>query len=124
MEERKDRRIDEDELDFDGDDYVTRYNGEPFTGEGVEAGADGNILTLSAYVEGREEGSQREWYADGTLRSEGHVRDGRAVGEWRQWHPDGKNAETKVFSDQGRLLDHRTWEIGRSEEHTSELQSQ
>lgn len=76
-------RVDEDDLDFDTDDYiVVLYEGEPFTGEGVETDVDGNVLTLSTYVNGREHGPQYEWYSDGTPRVQGQV-DDLAVGTWK-----------------------------------------
>ncbi|WP_075926938.1 toxin-antitoxin system YwqK family antitoxin [Nocardiopsis sp. CNR-923] len=102
-------RADEDDLDYDPDNYITLLNGEPFTGEGVETDADGNILTLSNYVDGHEDGAQREWYSDGTRRSEGIVENGHPVGEWKQWHTNGQLAQIKTFGDHGKLLSHQRW---------------
>ncbi|WP_079151943.1 toxin-antitoxin system YwqK family antitoxin [Streptomyces sp. RTd22] len=105
------KRIDIDDPDVDMD-YSQRllYKGELFTGE-VEERLGGAVVSLDAYVDGLQDGPNREWYKDGTLRSEGTAHMGRPVGVSREWHPNGTLAYEREFGEDGlTMLRDRQWD--------------
>lgn len=105
------KRVNEDDLDYDYTDGLTFYEEELFSGEGVEVAEDGQILVLTTYKDGREEGPYREWHPNGKLLVEGQSKaPGGAVGTWRKWHSNGQIAEEKTFSDDGGLTSVRRWD--------------
>lgn len=104
------KRIDIDDPDVDMDaGQRLLYQGELFTGE-VEERLGDRVISLDVYVDGIQDGIEREWYEDGTLRSEGLVRRGRAVGFCREWHQNGTLAVEQVFDDAGFLVKERKWD--------------
>jgi antitoxin component YwqK of YwqJK toxin-antitoxin module len=102
-------RVNADDLKLDAAEYVV-HNGERFTGEAVETTDDGHVISLNTYVNGHEEGPQREWYYDGQLRSEYFVVNGRIVGEARQWHENGRLAQVQHWDDHGEMRGHEEWD--------------
>lgn len=110
-------RVNEDDLDSEPYGPVL-YQGERFTGEAEDRLPDGTLVSLTTYVNGLQDGPDKEWYNDGTLRSEGQFRQGVAVGVHRTWDPDGHLVREIEFSDDGRILRRRgfdtagnvTWE--------------
>lgn len=116
------RRIPFDEVDpTDSLEYVV--DGQPYTGEVIETGPDGEMRELITVVDGLPQGPSRSWYADGTLKSEEMAFRGRPVGTAREWHPNGALASESRFDSNGMRLDMRVWdgdgELMRSEQYAS-----
>lgn len=104
-------RVDMDDsgVDIEGSSIIT-YRGNPFTGELVEHfPKGGGLWNLTTYVDGVEDGAQREWYRDGTLKSEGQVKAGFIEGTWRTWHPNGVLAEEEEFDAAGHVARRAAW---------------
>jgi antitoxin component YwqK of YwqJK toxin-antitoxin module len=101
-------RVDEDDLDWD-DHNMPVCNGEPFTGESVEYGQGGRLLSLVTYVDGREDGPFRVWTNVGVLVVEGRSRHGTPVGRQREFCDDGAPKVEREYSDKGELLRLKRW---------------
>jgi antitoxin component YwqK of YwqJK toxin-antitoxin module len=86
------------------------HDGEPFTGEVVEKTANGEIVAVTSYVNGREDGPSTEWYPSGQVKARGEARFGEAVGVHQVWHANGQLAAETVFDDQGKRLSNREWD--------------
>jgi antitoxin component YwqK of YwqJK toxin-antitoxin module len=86
------------------------YQGVPLTGEVDDAMPDGTVVTLKSYVDGREEGWQREWYEDGTRESEYRIVDGRLTGESLKWYPNGQLKRRQEFDQFGVLRKREAWD--------------
>jgi antitoxin component YwqK of YwqJK toxin-antitoxin module len=86
------------------------HNGEPFTGEAVVHGFTGEVTSLVTYVDGLEEGPNREWYEDGPLKSEMTVHSGRVVGSAREWHENGQLARERRFDERGNVATEWLWD--------------
>lgn len=102
-------RVNADDLTQDAAEYFV-YNGEPFTGEAVETIDDGQVIGLTTYVRGTEEGPQREWWPNGRLKSEYFVTGGRITGESREWHENGQLASLRRWNEFGELRGHEEWD--------------
>ena len=103
-------RINADDTDLDVDGCVL-YDGTPYTGEVEETAPNGQVIAITSYYKGFEDGPTREWYRDGTKRVEGESRFGvGAVGLWREWHPNGRLAVERGFSERGQQLYLRGWD--------------
>lgn len=107
-------RVDTDDegLEFDDVDLLTLYKGVPFTGEIVESDGKGNVVHLSSYRDGLQEGPECSWYPNGRLKLEGEMKEGLPRGVWRRWDLNGRMTRESEFDDSGRRI--RFWE--RSEE--------
>jgi antitoxin component YwqK of YwqJK toxin-antitoxin module len=103
------RRIDIDDPDIDND-IVGRmlYQDELFTGEVVEYGDEGTIVSLSTYADGVSDGPTKTWYEDGSPESEGMLQAGLPVGETRQWYPNGQLKQVLTF-ERGEIAAYRRW---------------
>ncbi|MDG4835724.1 hypothetical protein O7631_04245 [Micromonospora sp. WMMD967] len=101
-------RVDYDDVETEDDLRVT-YQGEPFTGEVVERSPQGQVVALTTYFEGMEDGPSAEWYPTGERKAEGSVRYGTAVGVHEEWHRNGNLASRVEFDDQGRMLSQQRW---------------
>jgi antitoxin component YwqK of YwqJK toxin-antitoxin module len=104
-------RINIDDADM-SDDHRLTYQGEWFTGEAVETARNGQVIALTTYYAGMEDGPSKEWYPDGQPKSEGQVRYGMAIGTFREWHRNGRLAVEQRFDDEGhgRQLSLRRWD--------------
>ncbi|MFJ7968383.1 toxin-antitoxin system YwqK family antitoxin [Streptomyces sp. NPDC096324] len=114
--------VDDPELDMGLDQSLT-HQGQLFTGDTVEENPrTGQVVAMTIYVEGVEDGPPREWYSDGADRAEGRCRRGIPYGRWRDWHPNGQLAlekeygargmvrSIKKWSENGELIDDRTFD--------------
>lgn len=101
-------RINVEDTDID-DGLRYLYQGEPFTGEVVEANQDGQILSLITLSGGIGHGPDLSWHPDGQRKTETTVQEGRAVGIGRAWHPNGQLAEEREFNDYGDLVRVSRW---------------
>jgi len=102
--------IDIDETELDAGGRVCR-DGEPYSGEVVRRAPDGQVIALTTYLQGFEDGMSLEWFADGRRRVVGRSRYGvGAVGVWRVWHRCGALAAEYGFSDTGRPQFVRRWD--------------
>ena len=101
-------RVDFDDIETEDDLRVT-YQGEPFTGEVVERGPGGQVVALTTYFNGMEDGPSAEWYPTGERKSAGMVRYGSAVGVHEEWYRDGTLAARDEFDENGKLLSRHRW---------------
>ncbi|MEU7948458.1 hypothetical protein AB0C50_27545 [Micromonospora taraxaci] len=85
------------------------YQGDLFTGEVVERSPQGQVIALTTYFEGMEDGPSAEWYPTGERKAEGSARYGTAVGVHEEWHRNGNPASRVEFDDQGRMLSRQRW---------------
>lgn len=101
-------RINIDETDFD-DDLRYFHQGKPFTGEAIETAPTGELIALTTFRNGIEDGPHLGWYRDGSRRSETTVVNGKAVGISRKWYPNGQIAEEVEFDENGEMVMLRRW---------------
>ncbi|MGC5306229.1 toxin-antitoxin system YwqK family antitoxin [Micromonospora zamorensis] len=101
-------RVEYDDVETEDDLRVT-YQGELFTGEVVERSPQGQVIALTTYFKGMEDGLSAEWYPSGERKAEGSVRYGTAVGVHEEWHRNGNPAARIEFDDQGKLLSRHRW---------------
>ncbi|MEU7771827.1 hypothetical protein AB0C44_10970 [Micromonospora taraxaci] len=101
-------RVDYDDVATEDDLRVT-YQGELFTGEVVERSPQGQVIALTTYFEGMEDGPSADWYPTGERKAEGSARYGTAVGVHEEWHRNGNPASRVEFDDQGRMLSRQRW---------------
>lgn len=102
-------RVNESDIDWQDSGDLAVYRGAPYTGEVVETIANGNVVSSTHFVDGRQDGTARIWFPDGTLRNEWTLVNGHAVGTSRSWHANGALAEEEVYDDTGRMVAHRRW---------------
>ncbi|HEY1571319.1 MAG TPA: hypothetical protein VGG05_08265 [Pseudonocardiaceae bacterium] len=86
------------------------YQGVPFTGQVYDTTADGTVVTEKSYRDGREDGSQREWYGDGSPESEYQAEAGAVVGLALDWHRNGRPARRQDFDGYGQLRHREAWD--------------
>lgn len=86
------------------------HEGAPFTGEVVDTSSDGTVISVNTYVDGLEEGPQREWYNDGSRRAEYQARRGQAIGVALEWYDNGKLAKRQQFDESSELVDQEEWD--------------
>ncbi|MFI6267290.1 toxin-antitoxin system YwqK family antitoxin [Micromonospora zamorensis] len=91
------------------DDLRVTHQGELFTGEVVERSPQGQVIALTTYFKGMEDGLSAEWYPSGERKAEGSARYGTAVGVYEEWHRNGNPAARVEFDGQGKLLSRQRW---------------
>jgi antitoxin component YwqK of YwqJK toxin-antitoxin module len=101
-------RVEYDDVKTEDDLRVT-HQGEPFTGEVVERSPQGQVIAVTTYFNGMEDGSSTEWYPTGERRAAGSARYGLAVGVHEEWYRNGSLAIRSEFDDHGRLLSRHRW---------------
>ncbi|WP_329550609.1 toxin-antitoxin system YwqK family antitoxin [Streptomyces sp. NBC_00696] len=80
--------VSDDDLDFD-EDLIYTYRGELFTGIGYEE-PDGLRISEIRYVNGRQDGVGRGWYADGILCEETSYRQNVLHGKRVRYDTEGR----------------------------------
>jgi antitoxin component YwqK of YwqJK toxin-antitoxin module len=95
----------DDTTSFPGDGTYVLVDGALYTGEVVDTAEDGTIIALNTYVDGLEDGPQREYHYDGSPMTAYQAKRGFAVGEALQWDADGELSRRRLFSDTGHLLE-------------------
>lgn len=101
-------RVNIDDTDFD-DSLRYFYQGEPLTGEAVETDLDGNVIELTTFRNGVEEGPQLAWYSDGSPKYESRLSNGNPVGVVRKWYRSGQLQEEREFDQHSKMLGVRQW---------------
>ncbi|MGW3786101.1 toxin-antitoxin system YwqK family antitoxin [Micromonospora chokoriensis] len=101
-------RVEYDDVETE-DDLRVSHQGELFTGEVVERSPQGQIIAITTYFKGIEDGPSAEWYPSGERRAEGSARYGTAVGVHEEWHRNGNPAARFEFDDQGKMLSRQRW---------------
>ncbi|MGK5738714.1 toxin-antitoxin system YwqK family antitoxin [Micromonospora sp. URMC 103] len=101
-------RVEYDDVETEDDLRVT-YQGQPFTGEVVERSSQNQVIAITTYFNGIEDGPSAEWYPTGERKAAGTVRYGMAVGVHEEWHRNGNLAARSEFDDQGNLLSRYRW---------------
>ncbi|MGV9663635.1 toxin-antitoxin system YwqK family antitoxin [Nocardia niigatensis] len=101
-------RISGDQVYRDEFGYIS-HDGALYTGEVEEYAENGQLVELSTYYEGIENGLQQEWWPNGNKRAEGVTKMGSAVGEWRYWHENGQMSEQVVLDADGQEMTRKRW---------------
>ncbi|WP_433648615.1 toxin-antitoxin system YwqK family antitoxin [Micromonospora zamorensis] len=101
-------RVEYDDVETEDDLRVT-HQGELFTGEVVERSPQGQVIVVTTYFKGMEDGLSAEWYPSGERKAEGSARYGMAVGVHEEWHRNGNPAARVEFDDQGKLISRQRW---------------
>ncbi|CCH15527.1 toxin-antitoxin system YwqK family antitoxin [Micromonospora lupini] len=101
-------RVEYDDVETEDDLRVT-YQGDLFTGEVVERSPQGQVIAITTYFNGMEDGLSTEFYPSGERKAEGSARYGTAVGVHQEWHRNGNLAARLEFDDQGKLLSRHRW---------------
>ena len=101
-------------VDFDDvvteDDLKVTLDGRAFTGEVVERARSGQVVALTTYSNGIEDGPSAEWYPSGERKATGSVSWRMAVGVHVEWHRNGRLAAQDEFDDRGGHLSLRRWD--------------
>ncbi len=91
--------------------------GTPFSGWQYETGIREDTLFAGGFVEGLRQGRHIRKYADGQLMEIRHFRDGRQEGIGQQWHPNGQLAFEANFVQDHYEGQVRSWyENGQAHE--------
>ncbi|MFG1895784.1 toxin-antitoxin system YwqK family antitoxin [Micromonospora zamorensis] len=101
-------RVEYDDVEIEDDLRVT-HQGELFTGEVVERSPQGQVIAVTTYFKGMEDGLSAEWYRSGERKAEGSAHYGIAVGVHEEWHRNGNPAARVEFDDQGKLISRQRW---------------
>ena len=82
------KRIDAEELEWE--DYISYFEGDPFTGVAIERRPDGSLWSEQTYAMGVLDGISRDFHENGALDSETMFKLGIANGTSRAFYPSGK----------------------------------
>jgi antitoxin component YwqK of YwqJK toxin-antitoxin module len=104
------RRVHFRDITRDDSGTYVYVDGAPFTGEVFDTGVGDIVSSVNTYVDGLEDGPQREFYYDGSPRAAYEVADGHVVGEAREWHHNGRLARLRVFNDIGWVDSDESWD--------------
>ena len=70
---------------------------------------DGQLRSESNYKDGKSEGVQKWWYENGQLWTEGHYKDGKEEGVQKSWHENGVLAYTEYYKDGKKEGVQKSW---------------
>jgi antitoxin component YwqK of YwqJK toxin-antitoxin module len=101
-------RVNHDELE-DGDDGLTRWRAEVFSGVGFELFPNGRVRSEVTYAEGIQSGPTREWYETGVLKTEDMYANGNRHGTSREWYENGKPLRDARYEHSIRVRE-QTWD--------------
>lgn len=98
-------KVKEEELEFVGIDGggipIYNYQGNPFTGIIVDYFFGTNIIAgETEYINGYQDGVEREYYENGNIKNEIHSRNNKLHGNCKRW------------DEQGNLLSTTEWKEG------------
>jgi antitoxin component YwqK of YwqJK toxin-antitoxin module/uncharacterized RDD family membrane protein YckC len=90
--------------------YPSSYNGSPNTTTAVEHPnpstkvlkqhyPNGQLESISTYVNGKIDGTYQDWYPDGTLKTEIEYRLGKREGITRTFYPNGQKESEMEYED-------------------------
>ncbi|WP_439660642.1 toxin-antitoxin system YwqK family antitoxin [Lentzea sp. HUAS TT2] len=96
--------------DTDEDYNGLLYEGVPYTGEVVEHGSEGHLISSYNYDGGVADGPYAEWFGPGRPYKQGTINFGLLIGVNRKWHPNGQLAMETEYDDKGRQLYRREWD--------------
>ena len=102
------QRVNVDNIDF-GNDYVYRFEGEPFTGIGFELDEAGRLIGEMEFREDMTAGYSREWNSDGTLIAENSLMNNTKHGPQREWSEAGLLVTEEEFQ-YGFCVRRRRWD--------------
>lgn len=98
-------------LDDTDEDYNgILYEGVPYTGEVVEYGSEGDLISSYNYYAGVADGPYAEWFGPDRPYKQGTIKFGLPFGVNRKWHPNGQLAMENEYDDKGRQLYRREWD--------------
>jgi antitoxin component YwqK of YwqJK toxin-antitoxin module len=102
-------QVNYDDIELDESDRAY-LNDEPYTGEVIETTSTGQVVGLTTYYNGVEDGPSAEWYPTGERKAAGTITWGLPTGTHEEWHRNGTLATHSTFDDKGHLLTRRRWD--------------
>ncbi|HTV21908.1 MAG TPA: hypothetical protein VMG12_24630 [Polyangiaceae bacterium] len=109
--------VDADRLGETDDAYAdTTLDGQLFSGVAYERDAEGHLISLCGYVDGKMHGAFRVWTPSGTIVSEYYYVGGGLHGPYREWDASGRlrldayyeyshSTRRKTFAADGSVLE-------------------
>ena len=85
--------------DLERRDYLTYFEGKPFTGVAVRKYKDGQKWFEDTYKDGKKDGLLTEWYENGQKRFEFNHKDGKMHGLVTWWHENGQKKYEATWKD-------------------------
>lgn len=110
-------KVDADRLGETDDAHAdTTLDGQLFSGVAYERDAEGHLVCLCGYVDGKMNGAFRVWSASGKVVSEYYHDGGGLHGPYREWYPSGRlrldayyehgyATRKKSFAEDGSVLE-------------------
>lgn len=87
-------------MQFTIEQGIVKHDGVPVTAMLYELGENGkDTLTITSFVEGREDGEWRKFFNNGRIAETRHFAAGKKTGEYLGWWPDGTKRLEYHFSD-------------------------
>ncbi|WP_018753579.1 toxin-antitoxin system YwqK family antitoxin [Paenibacillus sanguinis] len=103
------RGVNFDYLEFADDSDMVLYNDNPFSGLAYELYPNGQIMHVTSYKNGFEDGVCREWYASGEIKCEFEMNRGRIHGDRKYWHRNG-SIKSIAHYELAFELDYTEWD--------------
>lgn len=100
------------------------FNGNPYTGEVLQNHLNGKIRSQKYFLEGKENGVWREYFADGKLRLQREYKAGKKIGILKEWWgesilkreysfaEDEYEGLCREWNEEGRLVKEMHYEKG------------
>jgi hypothetical protein len=110
-------KVDADRLGETDDAYAdVTLDGRLFSGVAYERDADGHLICLCGYVDGKAHGAFRVWTTSGQIVTEHYFDGGGLHGPYREWYPSGQlrldayyehgySTRKQTFAEDGRVLE-------------------
>ena len=73
-----------------GQETNYKVNSITFDGESIEYWDSGQVLSQIHYVDGKRDGSCRNWHKNGQLMNEGFYKNGKMTGYWISYYENGQ----------------------------------
>ena len=84
--------------DLERRDYLTYFEGKPFTGVAVRKYKDGQKWFEDTYKDGKKDGLLTEWYENGQKKEETTYKEGEKHG-LTSWYDNGQKKWESTFKD-------------------------
>lgn len=110
-EAQKTRQVVTDALLFDESSGLVYERGEsePFTGKAVWYHPGGERQQETAYLEGKEHGTEIWWHEDGSRAGQSEYKAGVLDGPTLQWYAGGKQKQFQTLFAKGKQLGREIW---------------
>src|SRR5262245_39507963 len=81
-------KVSTDDIEFT-DDYTYLWNGQPFSGIGIELDEVGTLVSETEFQDGMQHGTTRSYYPSGRVKREAQFENNTLHGFLRDWAEDG-----------------------------------